>query len=140
MKEELIVALFATETSADDAIRDLQDAGIPDAAISRHARIETVPGYTVPGTDEGPAPRSRFWARLFGQPAQADESAGHPDAGRAIIAVSASDIHAPGIIDILERHELVDLDQRATGGQLPAGALAGLPPDRVGADTTSGSD
>ena len=138
MKEELIVAVFATETSADAAIRDLQDVGIPDVAISRHARIETVPGYTVPGTDEGPAPRSRFWSRLFGQPAPDD--AGHPDAGRVIIAVSASDIHAPGIIDILERHELVDLDQRTTGGQLPAGALAGLAPDRVGADTTSGSN
>ena len=117
MNEEIIVAVFAAEADAEAATRDLQAAGVPDGAISRHSGLDTVPGYSVPNADAPDAPRSGFWSRLFGAPPQPASGEEHQGGG-AILVVHATDTHAAGIITILERHELIDLDERFTGVQL----------------------
>jgi uncharacterized protein (TIGR02271 family) len=126
-RHETIVAVYATEAHAENAIRDLKASGIPDAAISRHAGTETVPGYGVPDHANEP-PQQGFWSRLFG---------GEPDhgthaydrsleSGATVITVRASDTHAAGIIDILERHEPIDIDGHdAPAAAMPAPASAG---------------
>ena len=152
---ETIVAVYATETHAENAVRDLKASGIPDAGISRHAGTETVPGYGVPD-HAADHPQGGFWSRLFG---------GEPDHGTApfdrslesgatVITVRAASIHAAAIIDILERHEPVDLDEHvapATAGSAvlaPAPALTGTAfprreeaaRDALGAETLSLSE
>ncbi len=114
MQEETIVAVFATDAHAEAALADLKAAGIPDRSLSRHLAIETVPGYSVPTDDRFDAPPSGFWSRLFGAKPEHPTELSDPGAGGAIITVDTAGASAAGIIAVLERYELVDLDERVT--------------------------
>ena len=108
MNEDMIVAVFANVAHAEAARRDLIAAGVPEEAIVRHESIHTVPGYSV--VDEPAARPSGFWSRLFG--GEHDRGTVFPDReGSAILTIGTTEAHAADIIDIIERHELVDLDE-----------------------------
>ena len=125
MNDETIVAVFDNTGEADAAMRDLQSV-VPASAISRHAAE-----VGSAAAETGAAPKARepgFWSSLFG---------GEPDhdtqmydrsleRGGVVITVRATAEQATRIIDILERHKPVDLDERASRLGLPttAGATA----------------
>ena len=143
-RHETIVAVYATEAHAENAIRDLKASGIPDAAISRHAGAETVPGYGVPDHASEP-PQQGFWSRLFGgDPDHGTQAYDRSlERGATVITVRAADIHATGIIDILERYEPIDIDGHdAPASTGPTGTAFPLrdTPRPEGAETLSLSE
>jgi uncharacterized protein (TIGR02271 family) len=110
MNEETIVAVFDTAAHADAAVRDLEGANVPASAISRH------PSTTGTAATTTGAPRETgFWSSLFG---------GEPDhgttvydrsveSGSHVVTVKVSDHHIDNVTSILERHNPVDIDERA---------------------------
>jgi stress response protein YsnF len=70
---EALVAVFDTPTHADQAVRALQAAGIPSAAIRRYRQGDAaIPRAgkvgAAPATDEAPSERmGGFWAWLLGE-------------------------------------------------------------------------
>lgn len=113
MTDDTIVAVYDTATRADAAIRDLEAAGIPSSAITREpsaaGNIASGPGRPVrePG----------FWSSVFG---------GEPDHGTAgydrsvasgshVVTVKAPEARIALVIDVLERHSPVDIDDQSTG-------------------------
>ena len=109
MTEATIVAVFASQAHAEAAQRDLLAAGVPQAAVVRHASIHTVPGYSV--SDEPAARPSGFWSRLFGGEHDRGDLLADRGQDGAILVIETSDSRAADIIGIIERHELVDLDE-----------------------------
>src|SRR6202045_591944 len=113
MNEEIIVAVYDTEAHAAAAVRDLEAAHVPPEAISRHVGTESVSGSAVSGVHS--AGGQGFWSSLFeGEPdhdtAVYDRSL---ESGSSVVTVRVPDEHVDGVTRILERHQPIDIDERA---------------------------
>ncbi len=120
MNEETIVAVFDTAEHAAAAVRDLESAGVPSSAISQHAGSATGSASsmtTSTSTTTQPGQEKGFWASLFGS----DPEYGHDttvydrslQSGSTVVTVRGSEQHLTQVLDILERHNPIDIDERA---------------------------
>ena len=115
MSMETIVAVFDTAPHAAAAVQDLVSAGVPADAITQHSS-GTASGAT--GTSLGaPAREKGFWSSLFGgEPEQEYDSAVYDrslQSGSTIVSVKAPEQSLSQVMDILERHNPIDIDDRA---------------------------
>ncbi len=127
MTDETIVAVFDTAEHAAMAVRDLEIAGVPRDAVSRHTGAGTNAGTTAADAAHGREPG--FWSRLFGgEPEHPHDTAVYDrslEAGSTVVTVKAGAQHVARVHDILERHNPVDIDERASNDAL--GGTAGMP-------------
>ncbi|MGI4792524.1 MAG: YsnF/AvaK domain-containing protein, partial [Janthinobacterium lividum] len=113
MSMETIVAVFDTAAHAAAAVQDLESAGVPSNAITQHS-ASTNAGST---TTTAPAPEKGFWASLFGaEPEQGSDIAVYDrsmQSGSTIVSVKAPEQSLTQVMEILERHNPVNIDERA---------------------------
>jgi uncharacterized protein (TIGR02271 family) len=113
MNEEIIVAVYDTEAHAAAAVRDLEAAHVPQVAISRHAGTKSASGAAVSSanSDEGQG----FWSSLFGGEPDHDTAVYDRslESGSSVVTVRVPDEHVDGVTRILERHQPIDIDERA---------------------------
>ncbi|WP_428377109.1 YsnF/AvaK domain-containing protein [Lichenicoccus sp.] len=122
MTEETIIAVYDSVDHAEAAKRDLTAAGVPPGAISQHADA----GSLADGTSTG-APREQgFWSRLFGGEPDHDTAVYDRSlaGGSTVLSVKVPDEHVTAVSDILERHNPVDIDERASTYGLASGTRA----------------
>ncbi len=114
MTDQTIVAVYDTQAHAETAVRDLLEATVPESAIQRHAQEGSYIGNAAKPagrTTEG----TGFWSSLFG---------GEPDHDTAVydrsvsngsnaVSVKVPEEHVAKVTDILERHNPIDIDERA---------------------------
>jgi uncharacterized protein (TIGR02271 family) len=119
MTDETIVAVYDSVEQADRAVRDLEAAGIPSSAITQHSsnRGATSSTATAPVHEKG------FWASLFGDEDRYETHVYNRsmESGSTVVTVRASEEHLTQAMDILEQHNPVDIDERATSYGLGAG-------------------
>jgi uncharacterized protein (TIGR02271 family) len=140
MTEETIVAVYDTSEHAALAVRDLEAAGVPPSAISRHAEG----GVTTDSSTTGAAPvhEKGFWASLFGGEPEYEHDTTVYDrslkGGSTVVTVKASGQHLTQVMEILERHSPIDIDERASSYGLvkSPGAATVSPTVPSGRDTT----
>ena len=116
MTDETIVAVFDRAEQADAAVRDLIAADVPESAISRHANAGS--GTSVAETTDASPPREEgFWSRLFGGDRDYDNHVYDRSvtSGSTVISVRVSEAHVMGVSEILDRHNPIDIDERASG-------------------------
>jgi uncharacterized protein (TIGR02271 family) len=115
MTDETIVAVYDSAEHAALAVRDLEAAGVPSAAITQHAKGGLTTGSSM--TTAAPAREEGFWASLFGSgPEHQHETSVYDrslEAGSTVVTVKAPEQHLTKVMDILERHNPVDIDERA---------------------------
>jgi uncharacterized protein (TIGR02271 family) len=113
MNEEIIVVVYDTEAHAAAAVRDLEAAHVPQEAISRHAGTKSASGSAVSSanSDEGQG----FWSSLFGGEPDHDTAVYDRslESGSSVVTVRVPDEHVDGVTRILERHQPIDIDERA---------------------------
>lgn len=118
MSMETIVAVFDTAAHAAAAVTDLEAAGVPSNAITQHAGGGAM-GTTATGssTTAAPAREQGFWASLFGgEPEQGYDTNVYDrsmQSGSTIVSVKAPEQSLNQVMEILERHNPVDIDERA---------------------------
>ncbi len=111
MTEETIVAVYDTATQAQAAVASLRSDGIPESAITLHAdTARTSPG-AVPAREQG------FWTGLFGGEPGHDTTVydRSMQGGSTVVTVKLPEAHIARVMEILESHNPVDIDDRATG-------------------------
>ena len=113
--EETIVAVFDTADHASAAVRDLIDAGVPDTNITQHAgAANTASAGTV---SAAPRQEPGFWSSLFGAEPEHNHDTTVYDrslqGGGTVVSVRGSGSHLDQALDILERHNPIDIDERA---------------------------
>jgi uncharacterized protein (TIGR02271 family) len=115
MTDETIVAVYDTVEHAALAVRDLETAGVPASAISQHSSSGPTTGAT---STAAPVREEGFWASLFGaEPEYPHDSAVYDRSlkdGSTVVTVKAPEHYLTQVMDILERHNPVDIDERAT--------------------------
>lgn len=113
MNEETIVAVYDTEAHAAAAVRDLEAASVPPDAISRHVGTESVSGSAVSRANA--AGGQGFWSSLFGGDPDHDTAVYDRslESGSSVVTVRVPDEHVDGVTRILERHQPIDIDERA---------------------------
>ena len=112
MTDETIVAVYDTHAHAELAAADLVQSGVPQSAISVHANP------TATATSAVAAPREEgFWASLFGGSPDHDTAVYERsvESGSTVLTVKAAEAHVAQVMDILESHKPIDIDERATG-------------------------
>ncbi len=114
MSDQTIVAVYDTPAHAELAVQDMLQAGVPEAAVERHAQEGSYSGKSAALTSR-PAQSQGFWASLFGgepdhDPAVYDRSV---QGGSTVVSVKVPDAHVARVTQILESHAPVDLDERA---------------------------
>ena len=141
--EETIVAVYDTPAHAELAINDLRAANVPEAAISSHAGQ-----YSADATRSAPVREKGFWTTLFGGETYDDEHVYEQSAqgGSSIVAVRTPVRDIDSVVEILERHNPVNLDERAasygastgtmTSGTAPTPAMTGYDPSTSAAATS----
>lgn len=110
MSDETIVAIYDTPAHALLAAADLRQAGVPDDAISIHT------GSIDPDHAGKSAPREQgFWGRLFGGSPDHDTSVYERSAsdGASVLTVKTPDKYVARVMEIVESHEPIDIDERA---------------------------
>ena len=120
MNEEIIVAVYDTEADADAAVRDLETAQVPPEAISRHVGTGPASGGAASNANSGRG--QGLWSSLFG--GEPDHDTGVYDrsleSGSSVVAVRVPGEHVDGVTRILERHDPIDIDERAASFGLDA--------------------
>jgi uncharacterized protein (TIGR02271 family) len=113
MNEEIIVAVYDTEAHAAAAVRDLEAAHVPPKAIGRHAGADSVPGSAVSDANSGGG--QGFWSSLFGGEPDHDTAVYDRslESGSSVVTVRVPDEHVDAVTRILERHQPIDIDERA---------------------------
>jgi uncharacterized protein (TIGR02271 family) len=155
MTDETIVAVYDTAEHAALAVRDLEAAGVPSSAISQHASGGGASGSTATTTSSSssstaPVREEGFWANLFGGEPEYEHDTTVFDrsmmGGSTVVTVKAPEQHLTQVMDILERHNPIDLDERAASYGLGAGGTAttttsgtGVPPTVTTATTGTGT-
>jgi uncharacterized protein (TIGR02271 family) len=125
MTAETIVAIYDFSEHAALAVRDLESAGVPSSAITRHADVTTESATTTAA-----APRDQgFWSSLFGgEPEYGHDTTVYDrslKSGSTVVTVKASGAHLTQVMDILERHNPIDIDERAVGYGVGQSAVTG---------------
>jgi uncharacterized protein (TIGR02271 family) len=96
-------------------VRDLEAAGVPSSAITQHAKGGFATGSSM--TSAAPVREEGFWASLFGSgPAHDHETSIYDrslEAGSTVVTVKAPEQDLTQVMDILERHNPVDIEERA---------------------------
>ena len=133
MSEERIVALFDTAAHAERAAADLRSASIRGDAISLHRATSDAAAST---TATAPAREKGFWANLFGGEPDHDTAVYDRslEAGSTVLTVSASEVDVSRIMDVLEQHQPIDIDERASSLDLASGGASGLQVPAAGSD------
>ncbi len=113
MNDETIVAIYDTHAHAELAAADLKQADVPDSAISVHAKstgVMTTATTTAAPREEG------FWASLFGGQPDHDTAVydRSMDSGSTVVTVKTPESHIAKVLEILESHKPIDIDERAT--------------------------
>ena len=139
MSEETIVAVFDTVAHADAAVADLKTARVPDSAISRHAEDMsgttgtggTATGSTMGSSTGGSSRQQGFWSSLFGG-STTDEPVYDRSmtSGGSVVVVKSPTENVDAVVAILEKHNPVDLDERAANygySTQAAGTSAAMP-------------
>jgi uncharacterized protein (TIGR02271 family) len=113
VNEEIIVAVYDTEAHAATAVRDLEAAHVPPEAISRHAGTESVSGSAVSDANSGRG--QGFWSSLFGGEPDYDTAVYDRslESGSSVVTVRVPDEQVDAVMSILERHQPIDIDERA---------------------------
>jgi len=111
MTDAVIVAVYDTVTQADAAVHDLDSANVPSSAISRQPSTTT----TVTGSE--PPREKGFWSSLFGGEPDHDTTVYDRSvaSGSHVVTVKVPEVHVERVSSILERHNPVDIDERAAG-------------------------
>ena len=117
MTDETIVAVYDTAAHAEAAIADLKGVGVPESAISMHAETGSVAGTTTTTTTGEPVREHGFWSSLFGGEPDHDTAVYDRSlqSGSTVISVKVPDTHIEKVMEILESHHPIDIDERATG-------------------------
>lgn len=122
MTDETIVAAFDTAAQAQAAARDVEAAGIPASCITQHAGTDT--GTMVTGSGAVPTHKEPgFWAKLFGTEDDDYTGGRHDDTvytrtmagGGSVLSIRISNVEQDGdrVLDILEAHHPIDIEERA---------------------------
>ena len=112
MTNETIVAVYDTTAHAQAAVDSLKSAGVPADAINIHTdetRAATGTTTAAPVREQG------FWSTLFGGEPDHDTAVYDRSmaGGSTVVSVDAPEEHVAKVLDILESHDLVDIDDRA---------------------------
>jgi len=120
MNEEIIVALYDMEAHAAAAVRDLETAHVPPEAITRRAGAKSTTGYAVSSTDS--AEGQGFWSSLFGSDSEHDTTVYDRslENGSSVVSVRVPGEHVDEVTKILERHQPIDIQERAASLGLTA--------------------
>ncbi len=128
MTNESIVAVYDSAEHAARAVEALEAAGVPSSAISQHASSGISDTTTT-----APVQEKGFWASLFGgEPEYEHDTTVYNrslESGSTVVTVRAPEEHLNQVMDILERHNPIDIDERASSyGLSAAGTTATAAP------------
>ena len=114
MTDQTIVAVYDTPAHAETAVQDLLAAKVPESAISRHAQEGSYTGGSSQMTARSSEDQG-FWSSLFGGEPDHDTAVYDRSVreGSAAVTVKVPDAHVAAVTDILERHNPIDIDERA---------------------------
>ncbi len=112
MAEETIVAIYDTAAHAQAAVSDLRAANVPENAISVQAGGMT---SATSATSMAPVQEQGFWSSLFGGEPDHDTAVydRSVQGGSSVVTVRVPDQHVDSVLQILESHHPVDIDERA---------------------------
>ena len=130
MSEETIVAVFDSAAHADAAVQDLRAANVPADAITQHAGTGTGAGVMSGSTTASTPVREKgFWSGLFGGEPDHDTAVYDRSlqGGSTVVTVKAPEQHVQSVAAILDRHNPIDIDDRASGYGLTQGSSAAAP-------------
>lgn len=142
MTDETVVAVYDTTAHAEAAIAALKAANVPENSISRHSAATTGASAT---TTSAPPREEGFWAGLFGGEPDYDSSVYNRslESGSTVVTVKVPEEHVARVTQILESHDPVDLDERATSyglTQTTARQPLATPAPTAMSDRTTGTD
>ena len=115
MNEQTLVAVYDTSEHADAAVRDLKTANVPADAISQHAKSGSN-SANMGTTMAYPVREPGFWSSLFGGEPNHDTAVYDRsiESGSTVVTVRVPVEHFDRVSAILEKHDPIDLDERAT--------------------------
>ena len=126
MPDETVVAVYDTAPHAEAAVQDLLAANVPQSAIHRHAPEGS---YAGAGGTATPAASQGFWSNLFGGESATDQAVYDStlSKGGSVVTVTGVPGHDfEAVMAILERHNPIDIDERAAG--MTQTATTSMPP------------
>jgi len=158
---ELIVAVFDNESHLTAAVRDLESAGIPSSAIRQYRRGEapasvqnlaSATGAHTSATSTSSSTTTSssggFWSWLMGEEGTSSHSDRYADdarlydsraaSGNSILSVTlADDTHTNRVMDILEAHEPLGLEERETSATETTGTSSATTAGRMAGTTAA---
>ena len=136
MTDQTIVAIYDTPAHAELAVQDLLLAKVPESAIHRHAQEGSYTGSATTATTRTVEPG--FWASIFGGEPDHDTTVydRSVSSGSNAVSVNVPDDHVATVTDILERHNPIDIDERAGSYGLTQTSRASLAASAPGAVTS----
>ncbi len=112
---ETIVAVYDTAAHAEQAVADLLAANVPQSAINRHAAEGSYSPNSLAVSTRSTGETGGFWSNLFG--GSSDDHGVYDrtlESGGNVVSVATIPDHDyESVMTILEKHNPVDIDERA---------------------------
>jgi uncharacterized protein (TIGR02271 family) len=128
MTTETIVAIYDSEANATAAVSELTRLGIPPSAITRHGRNRVTTGLEA---TEAPVRERSFWDKLFGgAPENMHDTMVYDrslESGSTLVMVQAEQRYIADVMEILERYDPINIDERAASYNLGQTMAANRP-------------
>ena len=111
MFTEIIVAIYETDEDAEHAVAEMLAAHVPQSAILRHTKAD-MPGHARPAAE---SEHVGFWSRLFGGHSSDHAVYDHAlhNGGNVVTVATVPDHDFGSVMEILERHNPVDVEEQA---------------------------
>jgi uncharacterized protein (TIGR02271 family) len=113
---EMVVAAFDSPSAAEAAIRDIEAARIPSAAVRSYTKDE--PTYQEYRTRQ-PESHGGFWGWLIGEEPTQTQAYGAYDtsltSGHTVVTVTVDEVHADAVTGILNQHGPHDIHEQTSG-------------------------
>lgn len=108
MTDETVIAVYDSAANAEAAVAALKAAGAPDSVITMHAE-------SASGSPVTTQPEQGFWSRVFGS--EPDHTGSVYDrsikGGSTVVTVQSPEGDVPRVVEILESHHPVNMEERA---------------------------
>ncbi len=114
MFNEIIVAIYEEDAEAEQAVADLVAAHVPASSVVRHSKDDS-PSLGSTATPHPEGNRHGFWSRLFGGHSSDHAVYDHAlhNGGNVVMVTTVPDQDMHRVMAILERHNPIDVDERA---------------------------
>ena len=127
MEQRTVVAAFNDSNTAQSVVAELERFGVSRDRINVHSNASTDEGTTATSSTHHEGGFTGWWKSLFGTEEENTDYHRAYQSGNTIVSVDADDNQIDGVVDIIDRYNPVDMQEKSATASAGGAQRAAVP-------------